>query len=274
VETDARIITGEINEVHAIMAGGRDLIVRIFHGEHGSFVHEAKAIALCRAAGLAVPEVLLAEPTVSVETRCPGRPLTELAPELSDAQAEHLTTEAGRLLGRLAQVPTTGLESHPFLEDVAGDVERLRTRRDLMERIGVDDRLLDAIYHRLQQAAPTFDAQPGVFAHRDYHPKHLLSDGKKVTGLIDFERACAATIAEDVGWWDYYQYPPFLTTWLLQGLGEVVALPADLTIQVHMVRLRMVLGNAIYYESQSAFGALDFVAKRLDEDVRRIGLRG
>jgi hypothetical protein len=41
-----------------------------------------------------------------------------------------------------------------------------------------------------------------------------------------------------------------------------------------MVRLRMVLGNAIYYEAQAAFGALDFVAKRLDEDVRRIGLRG
>jgi aminoglycoside phosphotransferase (APT) family kinase protein len=205
-----------------------------------------------------------------VETRCPGRPLTELAPELSEAQAEQLTIEAGRQLGRLTQVPTTGMETHPFLDGVDGEVERLRRRPDLLQRIGVDGGLLENIVHKLQEGAPLFDAQPVVFTHRDYHPKHLLSDGKHITGLIDFERACAATIAEDVGWWDYYQYPPFMTTWLLQGLGEVVALPADLTIQVHMVRLRMVLGNAIYYEPQSAFGALDFVAKRLDEDVRRL----
>jgi aminoglycoside phosphotransferase (APT) family kinase protein len=273
VETDARIITGEINEVHAITAGGRELIVRIFHGEHGAFVHEANAIALCRAAGLPVPDVLLAEATVCVETRCPGRPLTELAPELSDAQAEHLTTEAGRLLGRLAQVPTTGLETHPYLEDVARDVDRLRSRPDLLQRIGLDHHLLDTIHHRLQQAAPTFDAQPSCFSHRDYHPKHLLSDGKQITGLIDFERAGAGSIAEDIGWWDYYQHPPFLTAWLLQGLNELVSLPPDLMTLVHLVRLRMVLGNAIYYEPQASFGALDFVAKRLDQDLEALGVR-
>lgn len=276
-ETRERLLVGEVNEVIAVRAGSHELIVRIFHGAGGRFLREHAAIECCRRSGIPVPEVLLVEASRCVERCLPGSALSELALGLEPAALESLGRAAGRLLGQLATTDAQELEPVLFTsDDWAGSlqerVRRLLLDPELLTQAALDANDLCRIESHLLDAAAEFDALPRGVCHGDYHPKHLLSDGQVITGLIDLESSGAGPVVYDVAWWDYFEPPAFPTSVLLAGLAEVapVLVPSDR--QIHLARLRLAPQLLQYFAPQARLGGVDFVMRRLREDLLHLGL--
>ena len=55
--------------------------------------------------------------------------------------------------------------------------------------------------HYLDAVPSLFAGRPVVLAHGDFAPVNVLTDGEKVTGLLDFEAVRLADPQFDAAWW-------------------------------------------------------------------------
>jgi hydroxylysine kinase len=105
-------------------------------------------------------------------------------------------------------------ELRPLLADLPDSAADARLRADLA---GCLDRF-DAV------AAPRLARTPVQVIHADFHGENLLSDGRRVTGILDFGDALAGPVAMDVGIAACYQ---------LGGGPDVLAPALDVVAGYH-----------------------------------------
>jgi aminoglycoside phosphotransferase (APT) family kinase protein len=99
----------------------------------------------------------------------------------------------GELLAVFRRLPAAGLE----LDRLWADPERLTASAAGWARqlsITTADPCLDAV-------PGLFAGRPVVLAHGDFAPVNVLTDGEKVTGLLDFEAVRLADPLFDAAWW-------------------------------------------------------------------------
>jgi aminoglycoside phosphotransferase len=168
-------------------------------------------------AGIPLPQVrevsLDDDPPWVIYDVLPGVPVPE-AGELGPGgpRFTHAARMMGELLASFRGLPAASLR----LDDLWADPQRLAAAAARWaEQLPVSaGRVLDAV-------PGLFAGRPVVLTHGDFAPVNILTDGRTVTGLLDFEAARLADPLFDPAWWAWSvsfsglgvletAWPPFL----------------------------------------------------------------
>ena len=210
VERLVRLERDGLNEVYrGTLRSGMPVVVRIARRPGAWFTDEAHVMAQAHGVGVPTPEVLGVEQaehdgerlSFSILRALPGRPLDELARELSAAELERLVVDSGELLARLHGVaPERGIrhELEPPDERAVARVMRVADREFGPAAAAIVERGAALV----QEAVTSRPAPTPSLAHGDWLPKHLLSDGGAIVGVIDWELAGPAPRAFDLAHWE------------------------------------------------------------------------
>ena len=175
-------------------------------------------------AGIAIPRVREADLDAGPAWVCfdllPGVPVAEAGDAgLGGPRFPAMARAMGELLARFRRLPTGGLE----LDDRWADPGRLAAHADRWVRqlpeLTAAERT--ALADLLDRVPPLFADRPVVLAHGDFAPVNVLTDGRSLTGLVDFESVRLADPLFDVAWWAWAvsfapptvlesAWPPFL----------------------------------------------------------------
>jgi len=283
-----RIVGGETNEVYvATLASGTDVVVRISRkGDGCRFESEQWAVHAAAAAGVPVATILGIERThddagelaLCIEERIEGLSLDDVP---GTAERERLTGLAGEVTALLhtVEMPACGWV-RPDGSAPAPSWERVL-------HLGADAEQLDslcaaAVAHGMaapwvRAAAAELERHDELLApirprllHGDLSPNHVLSDGARITGLIDLEQAFAGDPAFEFVRWDYF-YASAPVGWLLAGYQRVADLGPELELRIKLGRLRLHLALVDFYGRMDHTLALAVVARRLAEDAEWFG---
>jgi aminoglycoside phosphotransferase (APT) family kinase protein len=162
---------------------GRAYSLRVLHMAEGEEFarRERLAFAACAAAGVPAPR-LEASGTFEglpalVLTWCPGRPL------LSSIEKRPWSLwRLSRLFGRM-QARVHAVAPPPELAEGAPE--------DWLSRVGEEHR-------RLVEPAKALRPVTSSLIHMDFHPLNVVSDGRAITGVVDWSRAAAGDPRADL----------------------------------------------------------------------------
>jgi hygromycin-B 4-O-kinase len=283
-----RIVGGETNEVYvASLPSGAELIVRASRrGAECRFESEQWAVSAAAAAGVPVPTILLVERTTDeagdlalcVQRRLPGGAISDID---DPADRRRLTALAGEAAARLHTIEMTACGwVRPDGSAPAPSWERVM-------HLGASTEELDALCVRASEhdispawvraAAAELDRHDELLApitprllHGDLSPNHVLTDGERITGLLDFEQAFAGDRAFEVVRWDYF-YRMAPAAWFLEGYERVADLGPDVELRIRLGRIRLHLAVIDFYGRMGHTLALSVVRTRFAEDAGWFG---
>ncbi len=209
-----RIVAGEVNEVYElVLENNSSLIARISRDKAPTFENERWAIEQCALLGIPVPEKI----TICLQRKLDGDTLERGKIDiwkLDRKVLQGLIVQAGGLLARIHQVPTTGfgdMESpgvgeekslfELFESELTGYEDYFHTNTE----IGVDNALLQKIRENIIiNNRRILQQVPSRLSHNDFAPKHLMVIRDRVTGIIDFGETNCHSIVNDIAKWDYW----------------------------------------------------------------------
>jgi hygromycin-B 4-O-kinase len=283
-----RIVGGETNEVYvASLPSGDELIVRASRqGAACRFESEQWAVSAAAAAGVPVPTILLIERTTDeegelalcVERRLPGHGISEID---DPVERRRLTALAGEAAAQLHTIEMSGCGwVRPDGTAPAPSWERVMHLGATPEAL--DALCAQAIEHEIspvwvRAAADELDRHDELLApltprllHGDLSPNHVLTDGERITGLLDFEQVFAGDRAFELVRWDYF-YRMAPVEWLLEGYERVADLGPEATLRIRLGRLRLHLAVIDFYSRMGHTLALAVVRTRFEEDAEWFG---
>lgn len=282
-----RIIKGEANEVHAIKTDrGREVIVRINRevDAEARFQKERWAIEQAAQAGVPVPRVLLVESLqlegkpvgISVEERLPGVPLDELAKHISNTDLTEMLLQAGTLLSRIhsvepggfGEIDNNGRGEYVTISDLLSEANLgggslLAAAHSASLAPDVIKRALHLLHEFRKNCAPV---SPHLL-HGDFGPKHLLIDGGKITGIIDFENASGGDPVHEFANWHFFFENQYPIESLKNGYSDKSAFADDFERRLTLWRLAIGLSNLRYYVAEGNQSGIDHCKKRIPQDV-------
>jgi aminoglycoside phosphotransferase (APT) family kinase protein len=181
VDSVAPVTGGLDTSIWRVERAGERYALRLFRAEQWrAFERELTALQLAAASGLPVPAVVAAgrwaERPVMLQAWLPGRLLRH---ELlrRPRRAWRLGLAFGRMQARLHALtaPASLHRGGDGWLDWAGPIP-------------------PALRHRLLALGPRFDA----LLHLDYHPLNVLTDGRRITGVLDWTNALAGDPRADI----------------------------------------------------------------------------
>jgi aminoglycoside phosphotransferase (APT) family kinase protein len=188
-----------------------EVVVRLL-GDPLRLAMEVALLGRVAAAGtVPVAEVVWARPdppAAMVQRRLPGHRLADVA----DAPDE-LRADVVRVLRAIHDVDVTAGGAGNLGPDLAGEeptfgawfVDRVRAEAGAASLTAHERRLAERALGVLDRARPRLDGQPSGLVHGDFQPTNLLVDGRRVTGVLDWEAAKAGPPWLDLGWWDWWR---------------------------------------------------------------------
>lgn len=174
----------------------KEIVLRIARSR-GGVPREALVFPKLAQLGLPVPTVLagpVSDPedvravSMTLNSLLPGRTLQDWSSdgghglELALEQTVEAVLRLHRLTDRLLQDEIAPLLPHKAL---SSELMRLVQSGNAW----VQEPVFAATIRRLQPIAEAVDT-PLVFSNGDYQPANFLSDGTRLTGFVDFEKAC------------------------------------------------------------------------------------
>jgi len=179
-------------------------------------------------AGIPIPVVrrfdLEASPPWAIYETLPGVALPEAGEAALDGpRFPVLARRMGELLPSWRRLSGEGMA----INDEWADVERLAERATAWA--GAVPELsggqCGAVARVIAGLPELFRDRPTVLAHGDFAPVNVLTDGERVTGLVDLESVRLADPLFDPAWWawtvSFYDRAVFARAWIpfLQGAG-------------------------------------------------------
>lgn len=174
------------------------------------------------------------------------------------------------MLAAFRELPIEGLEIERLWTDPSRLVSRATQWAAALQDL--DDPERAALDSELTRVLELFEARPAVLTHGDFSPVNVLSDGRSLTGLIDFESVRLADPLFDVAWWEWSVSfsPPAVreAAWpeFLDGAG-VDANDPELLSRIHSLQLLRLL--ELRAGDSLAASVRPTVADRLHTSLRR-----
>jgi aminoglycoside phosphotransferase (APT) family kinase protein len=284
-----RITLGEVNEVYRVEASnGERVIVRV---SHGSRRHrgETWAIERCREAGVPTPEVLAVEDveldgregSICIQRQIEGTPLDHLMASLPEAEIHRLVEEAGRILARIHSVRTEGSGyigpdgRGTARGSVAEEVLSLEEEPILAaaSKVGVETTSVERLIAELRDNIAVFQGIEARLIHGDYGGKHLLVDGGKIVGVIDFEDCASIDPAADFAWWEFWYEPSVPVEVLIRGYEREADLGEAFEERRRLLKIRLTLGILPYLADRD-HPAIHHWFRNLEDDLARVAANG
>jgi aminoglycoside phosphotransferase (APT) family kinase protein len=182
-------------------------------GAEGAMGREAQAIGAAGAAGLAVPSVLVADPTGErlgsagmVMTRVAGETIARkiLRDEAHAVARPRLARQCGDFLARLHQLPVDAV-------DGLADEDALAAYRESYELLDQRSATFELAFRWLEARRPPATGRTVV--HGDFRLGNLIVDGEGLAAVLDWELVHRGDPVEDLGWlctraWRFGAEPP------------------------------------------------------------------
>ena len=270
-----RIGRGESNEVHAVTScNGDEVIVRLNHSDGAAGFRRAEAvIGRARAIGIPVPDSLLIEEIevdgdergVCVQRRLKGTPLADSVKGITSDDVKALVADAGELLARLHSLPAEHEPRSAWWQQVPDfAIERARAA------LGAGASLVDDALEALAAIVASHAPDEPTTVHSDFGTEHLLVDGGRITGIIDWDEATVSSPMADLANWDsYYDWEPHPTSTLIAGYERVRSLPDDHLAMRTANSLTITIWGLEYYYRVNNLGAVCWTGERLAHFIAR-----
>lgn len=288
ISAKERIINGETNEVYAVTAAGRELIVRIHHGPKNRFAKEAWIFKQCAAIGIPVPEMLLVDELdlegkpakVCVETKMEGVGMDKM-PQLREpgrqADLIKLLNQLGKILKKLHSIRIEGFG--PIELD---RTSRYKTVRDLITKDDKINRellakglegneaarnLLQTAYRVLESEAAKHGETSSSLLHNDLSPSHIIVKDGNVSGLIDFESACAGDPIMEFALWDFKLNSDYPTKYIMDGYGTLDTFSREFASEMSFWKVFRALHSLAYCLQEKKKAGTDRALKAIREGL-------
>ncbi len=172
---------GEDTAIWRVEHGGMTHALRVFRAEQASVVQrEVAALLAAAAAGLPVPTVDATgewhERPVVLLSWCAGRPLLAALRE-----RPWQVVRLGRLFGRM----------HARIHQVAAPPALAQHATDWVAWAGPEEQ-------SLQQRLASLSNGMSALLHLDYHPLNVMTNGRQITGVLDWPNSMAGDPRADV----------------------------------------------------------------------------
>lgn len=244
---------------HVLLAEGTDggnLIVKVPKTGHlPRYALAAFAAGQLTELGVPAPRSVWHSEGISVETRCPGRSLAVARLGAPDtATAAH---QAGQLLRRIHTLPVSGY-GRLSTEGAGAHTNAM----DWLLRLppAAPGQEMAALVHEvdtaLREHAVLISRATAHLLHGDWTARHVLSEGSRITGVIDLESVRGGDPLADVAGWSLQEPPP-----LTEALSDSYF---PTTPDQHELRL------LVLYRLRIAVFLVDFHDRRGDRSLARL----
>ena len=102
-----------------------------------------------------------------------------------------------------------------------------------------------------------------VVVHNDFADWNMLTDGKNITAILDWDEACGGDSVADLACWSMFFTIPRYEIFL-KGYKEVGALPEDYEERFHYYRLRYAISKMALRAKRFIVDKSDFVKDKIE----------
>jgi len=259
---DENVLKGNVNIVRKIQIADQSYIVRLHPQgvKNGYFYVEKLALELAQNHGLPVPTALeihqatdAPDADFMLMTVSAGVTMADAIKNLAVDEAS-LLRECGKRMAQIHGIAVNGYGSFDNAKAMHGELVGMhQSYRDFIHA-GLDENLSRLVHFDILSLDEKKDIET-IFSEKNFEPPNgsrlihndfadwnLLTDGKKVTGILDWDECHAGDPVADLACWSVFftaqRYVPFL-----EGYALVAALPQDYEERFHFYRLRYVVSK-------------------------------
>ncbi len=276
---------GNVSSVRiGVLESGKDVIIRCYPKgvTNGYFDVEAAAAHLVKQAGLPSYETVAIHDfeggedfAFHVLEKLPGAAIQKWL-EAHPEDESQLVGKLGTMMARLHQVEVNGFG--PFDNNKAreGTLEGLHSTYAIALRAGLEFNLdtlvkLDVVSTDQKQAMgdlfsddnALLKVDKSVLIHNDFADWNLLTDGKDVTGIIDWDECVGGDPVSDIACWSTFFEPERLEAFL-KGYWQVAEKPGDFQDKFVLLRLRYTLSKMTLRLRRYTWAPTDEVKMRIE----------
>ena len=285
LDLDAQTNLGNVNSVRVgRLASGKEVIIRChpkgvrngyFHAE-ATAAHEAKEAGLPSYDTLAVHDYEGGNDfAFHVLEKLSGAAIKKWLEAHPDDEAV-LLPQIGKMMARLHQIKVDGFGPFDNERAKAGELVGLHQTFGEAVRAGLPFNLDVLTKENLltaeQTAAitklfgddnPLLASSQAVLVHNDFADWNLLTDGKDVTGILDWDECVASDAVSDIACWSTFFEPERLKGFL-EGYWQVADKPADFEDKFELLRLRYVLSKMTLRIRRFTWSPTDVVREKIE----------
>lgn len=248
---------------------GRELVVKVRRpGSRSRYPVAAWASARMRAAGVPAARILWHSADACVEVRCSGRPVATQPPTRSDL-------DAAILAGQMARRRLHTIEVNGFGQlDSRGHGQCATVQEWLLRDVGRRDVLVEghdlpgllAEVHRTLAGHASHLAWDGPqLLHGDFVGRHLFTDGRHITGVVDLESVRGGDPLTELAGWSLRE-PASVTEALFAGYFDG-PVPEEHLLRLLLLRLRIASSLLHFHVAQGDGDMVRFRASQLHADL-------
>lgn len=282
------IAFGSVNTVvPVVLKSGREVVIRMHPPEvkNGYFWVESVATKFAKGTGVPTYTCLIVDDTrdsvpfdYMIMTRKRGRPMQDLWP-LPVELEEHLVRETGRYAAMIHRIQPEGFGF--FRNDIAKRQGRLvgqyKTLRQHIEAgLAEDLRFLTnvgtitsaqskTIESLFQKHANLMSIKQPVLIHNDIADWNQLSDGKRITGMMDWDECVGGDPVMELSAYSLFFGQPRLN-WFIRGYEEVRSL-GKWKQKYELFRLRYLVSKLHLRKKRSLVEDSEFLRSNLSRGL-------
>jgi aminoglycoside phosphotransferase (APT) family kinase protein len=284
LDPDHQTNLGNVNSVRiGQLESGEEVIIRCHPRgiKNGYFYSEAIAaqkvveLGLPSYKTLAVHELNGGEDfAFQVIEKLPGTAIAKWLEQRSEDETT-LITEAGKMMARVHQVKVSGFG--PFdnekakhgelvgLHETLGDSVRagLPFNLEVLQQYDVFTTEQAEAVAKLFESNPLLDSTESVLVHNDFADWNLLTDGKTVTGILDWDECVASDPISDIACWSTFFNPGRLQGFL-DGYFSVAEKPDDFQDKFELLRLRYTVSKMTLRLRRYSWEPTDAIRDRIE----------
>lgn len=288
--TDENVLKGNVNIVRKVTINNKKYIVRIHPRgvKNGYFFVEKIALDIARVKGVPTPKVLEVHVATNEKDMdfmllsvCPGINM-DVFLKNDTSQEALLLFDAGVNMARIHEVKVEGFGA--FDNQIAkksGDLIGLHTSYHDFIHTGLDENLkrledFNIIDNKKAKAMrrlfDTHNYEPldgPRLIHNDFADWNLLTDGSKLTGVLDWDECHAGDPIADLACWSTF-YDIDRMKDFLKGYTSIATLPKDYTDRFHFYRLRYTISKMALRAKRYQVDNAEFIKIMLEVGKRAL----
>lgn len=260
ISSSEKLLKGEANEVYDIgLENDHHVILRISRETENPFIKEEWAMNQSSRVGVPVAQVLHIDEAeaenskifLCVLSKLPGIPLNETGKDEDPDYMKGILSQMGHYLSAIHSIKTQGFHhivdakgtgQYPTLPEYVHSV--INEPEKYIEVGSKNDLNPGDIYGSIDAAVrylPVFAAEPAYLAHGDVGTKHIMVDGEKITGILDFGNIRGSLAVHDFAWWDFWRRKPEQLEWMRKGYDDRTLFDDKYELKFNFIKLLLSL---------------------------------
>ncbi len=285
LDLEAQTNLGNVNSVRSgVLASGKEVIIRCHPKgiKNGYFHAEAEAAKRAKESDLPSYDTLAVHDyengddfAFQVIEKLSGTAIKKWLEQHPDDEAK-LLPQIGRMMARLHQIQVNGFGAFDNEKAKSGELIGLHDTFGEAVRAGLPFNLdvltkesiltgeqSQAVSTLFNEGNPLLDVPQAVLVHNDFADWNLLTDGKDVTGILDWDECVGGDPTSDIACWSTF-FDPSRMKDFLDGYWQVAEKPADFDERFELMRLRYVLSKMTLRIRRYTWSPTDEVREKIE----------